>query len=89
MSSNLLLPHSILTVMIHFDPSPTFECALSFFHNNKQIYKHFVATVAIKGEFQAYMKRARTTGEGKGTKDVTGAQWRRQGERDNTMCVKY
>lgn len=86
MSSNLLLPQIILTATIHFAPSPTFECALSFFHYNKQIYNTSVATVAIKGEFQAYMKR--TTGEGKGTKDVTGAQWQRQGERDNTHVCK-
>lgn len=49
-----------------------------------------VATVAIKGGFQAYMKRARTSGErGEGTKDVTGAQWQRQREGENTMSVKY
>lgn len=61
----------------------------SFIIINKYINTS-VATVAIKGEFQAYMKRARTSGEGKGTKDVTGAQWQRQGgKRENTMCVKY
>lgn len=85
MSLNLLLPHSILTVMIHFDPSPI-ECASpSFIIINKYINTS-VATVAIKGEFQAYMTRARTSGEGKGTKGVTGAQWQRQGEREHHVC---
>lgn len=71
---------------MHFVPSLTSECALDSFIINKYINTS-VATVAIKGEFQAYMMR--TTAEEKGTKDVTGAQWQRQGDRDNTMCVKY
>lgn len=88
MSSDLLLPHSVLTAMIHFC-SKVLRLNVrypSFIIINKYINTS-VATVAIKGEIQAYMKRA--TGEGKGTKDVTRAQWQRQGERDNTMCVKY
>ena len=63
MSSNLLSPHSVLTAMIHFVPSPTFECALNSFMINKYIDTS-VATVAIKGVLQAYMKR--TNAEGKG-----------------------
>lgn len=47
----------------------------SFIIINKYINTS-VATVAIKGEFQAYMRRA--SGEGEGTKDVTGAQWQRE-----------
>lgn len=61
----------------------------SFIIINEYIHT-LVATQAIKGEFQAYMMRARrTSGEGKGTKDEAGAQWQRQGEEENTMCLKY
>lgn len=43
--------------------------------------------MAVKGEFQAYMRRM--SGEEEGTKDETGAQWLRQGERENTTSEKY
>lgn len=34
--------------MKHNDPSPTFECALSFSHNNKQIHIHFSCRLGNK-----------------------------------------
>jgi len=59
----------------------------SFIIINKYINTS-VAFVANKGGFQAYLKRGKTSGEGKGTKDVTGAQWQRQGEGEEiTPCV--
>lgn len=76
--------------MIHFDPSPIrLNVRYPSFIIINEYINTSVATQAIKGEFQAYMKRARTSGEGRGTKDETGAQWQRQGEEENTMCVKY
>lgn len=51
-----------------FDPGPTYECALSFFNNNKQYINTSVATQEIKGGFQAYMRSAKTSGQARGTK---------------------
>lgn len=53
----------------------------SFIIINKYINTS-VAIVAIKGEFQAYMKRARTAGRGKGYKGrdrgpIAEARWKR------------
>lgn len=51
-----------------FYPGPTYECALSFFNNNKQYINTSVATQEIKGGFQAYMRSAKTNGQARDTK---------------------